>query len=389
MAEHISDSFKFKKGGQFLKLKPEFVAISEGDLIDALILRVFEVELDQIRTTYESSSAKRRVRGQEPEEPEFWIEMPWARLIHKLYMEGHMSENTIKAHVRAIIQRGHLTSRKNPRDPNRKPLQFLLNCDRIQQDLDRLDEDPFLPDTSYLKPGRGSNSYPSNVEGSKTEKNLIPGHQELTPTSRSAGDQHLTPLLDKKDSLEEDTEDTSHTGLPVSLFSQSQQYAETAHSTATPMPPTHSDQDEKPPKGQPSALARKTIQTPSPEALAIIERWRSIFKTTIPITAALITAAEQLVPCDPSVETLRAIKDSCYLNDKNGYYRKRGVKLWDIAREYEGWQSVREYEGWQVLQERGSPPSLSASQPLSPGRTVSGRPRLEVPADALAAMGGM
>ena len=89
MSEVVGETFQYKKhGGKFLKFRKEFVFLSEGDITDALVLRVFENELEQKRAAYETSNAARQVQGKKPERPNFWIDMPWARLIHKLHMDG-------------------------------------------------------------------------------------------------------------------------------------------------------------------------------------------------------------------------------------------------------------------------------------------------------------
>ena len=218
MVESIHESFRFKKGNQFLMLRPEFIEISQGDILGAMILRVFEVELDLTRAFYERTSAKQHVRGQTPTEPDLWTEMPWARLIRKLHLEGHITENTVKAHVRALVKRGLVLQRKHPRDPNRKPLQFLLNRAAIQAALDGMHEPLFLPDTSYLRGSKtdAQDLDPSNSEGSNPEQTLTSGPQHLTPASRSAGDQNLTPLLDTEISLEKrEREAASEQNVPA------------------------------------------------------------------------------------------------------------------------------------------------------------------------------
>jgi hypothetical protein len=45
----------------------------------------------------------------------------------------------------------------------------------------------------------------------------------------------------------------------------------------------------------------------------------------------------------PVAELLRDIMNWLYATDAKGYYQ-RGVKLFDVAREFEGWQSARERE---------------------------------------------
>ncbi len=86
------------------------------------------------------------------------------------------------------------------------------------------------------------------------------------------------------------------------------------------------------------------------EGMEVYRAWCSLFKVTVPLNKAIAKAANELVEplavwsvvkgCTHK-EILKSIKDWLYENDKNGYY-SRGVKLYDIAREFEGWQSKQE-----------------------------------------------
>ena len=86
------------------------------------------------------------------------------------------------------------------------------------------------------------------------------------------------------------------------------------------------------------------------EGMEVYRAWCSLFKVTVPLNKAIAKAANELVEplavwaavkgCTHK-EVLKLIKNWLYENDKNGYY-SRGVKLYDIAREFEGWQSKQE-----------------------------------------------
>ncbi len=86
------------------------------------------------------------------------------------------------------------------------------------------------------------------------------------------------------------------------------------------------------------------------EGMEVYRDWCSLFKVTVPLNKAIAKAANELVEplavwavvkgCSHK-EVLKLIKNWLYENDKNGYY-SRGVKLYDIAREFEGWQSKQE-----------------------------------------------
>jgi hypothetical protein len=106
--------------------------------------------------------------------------------------------------------------------------------------------------------------------------------------------------------------------------------------------------------------AGKKTGLPAPEAIAlsptarvIFDAWCALFKVEVDLTAANARAAEKLVKpvtvwCSalrvPVGGLLRDILDWLYATDTKGYYR-RGVKLFDVAREFEGWQSAKEREG--------------------------------------------
>ena len=80
----------------------------------------------------------------------------------------------------------------------------------------------------------------------------------------------------------------------------------------------------------------------------ILDAWNSLFKVAINATPAIITSANSLYSKIPPwakdlkethAQVLDRIQKHLYTTDKNGYY-KRGVKLWDVDREFEGWQSA-------------------------------------------------
>ncbi len=90
----------------------------------------------------------------------------------------------------------------------------------------------------------------------------------------------------------------------------------------------------------------------SEEARAIYTAWCSLFKVAVPLTLAVAKAAEALTKplaewCPAlkrtAAELLEEIRDWLYATDKKGYY-KRGVRLSDVSREFEGWQSAMERE---------------------------------------------
>jgi hypothetical protein len=90
----------------------------------------------------------------------------------------------------------------------------------------------------------------------------------------------------------------------------------------------------------------------SPKASKIFDAWCTLFKVEVDLTPANAQAAEKLVKpltvwCSvlrvPVADLLQDIMNWLYATDTRGYYQ-RGVKLFDVAREFEGWQSAKERE---------------------------------------------
>lgn len=108
---------------------------------------------------------------------------------------------------------------------------------------------------------------------------------------------------------------------------------------------------------QGSKRSRRTAQPAeeivlSPKARKIFDAWCSLFHVSVKLTPANAKASEDLV--EPVTvwggelhmtvaELLKDIKNWLFATDRNGFY-KRGVKLYDVSREFEGWQSAKERE---------------------------------------------
>jgi hypothetical protein len=81
----------------------------------------------------------------------------------------------------------------------------------------------------------------------------------------------------------------------------------------------------------------------------ILQRWRGLFKNApVKLDGKLARALYDLESYDPSAETLEAIRRYCFSIDRptdkfpKGYYKTRGVKLWDIVEHYADWQQTQE-----------------------------------------------
>lgn len=88
----------------------------------------------------------------------------------------------------------------------------------------------------------------------------------------------------------------------------------------------------------------------TPEGRVLFDEWCSLFKVSVDAGKANIEAANWLAGRLTTwagllgmtrPEVMRDFKGWCYTNDKNGYY-KRGVKLFDLKRDFEGWQSYQQ-----------------------------------------------
>ncbi len=96
----------------------------------------------------------------------------------------------------------------------------------------------------------------------------------------------------------------------------------------------------------------KQAEALSGQARAIYSAWCSLFTVEAPLTPAIAKAAQDLAQPVArwseelhvtQAELLKRMMHWLYETDKTGYY-KRGVKLYDLAREFEAWQSVTERE---------------------------------------------
>ncbi len=124
----------------------------------------------------------------------------------------------------------------------------------------------------------------------------------------------------------------------------------------------------------------------TPDEAVIWDRWNTLFRKPVPLSAAAKKACADLAPCDPSAEDLRAAWHYCRENDRNGFYAKRGVRIWDVAREYEGWymlheaQILAEEKKSNVIQasERFTPPPLNVPVPYEQTRAYLEQQRNEI-----------
>jgi len=86
--------------------------------------------------------------------------------------------------------------------------------------------------------------------------------------------------------------------------------------------------------------SRDLLSEALPEAQAVIQEWVSIFNKPVAITETLIKHATTLSEYRPEPGEIRACRLWMYATDENGYYRKRGMHLGDVAREFERFRSL-------------------------------------------------
>lgn len=129
---------------------------------------------------------------------------------------------------------------------------------------------------------------------------------------------------------------------------------------------------EKPTRGSRSKKAEPVVEF-SPEGRSVHEAWCKLFRSPPRAAEKTIECANELA--SRLIPWCKELKMSCkdmldeirkweYATDPD-YYRKRGVTLCDIGRDFERWQSAKTHELEQAMQAE------------KPARTISGRQRLD------------
>jgi hypothetical protein len=86
----------------------------------------------------------------------------------------------------------------------------------------------------------------------------------------------------------------------------------------------------------------------TPNQKEILARWRSLFNAPIKLDGKLARALHDLEPYNPSADTLEQIRKYCFTIDRatdafpKGYYKTKGVKLWDVVEHYADWVQTQE-----------------------------------------------
>lgn len=92
----------------------------------------------------------------------------------------------------------------------------------------------------------------------------------------------------------------------------------------------------------------------TPDELAFYHEWCSLFRVSVPLTPAIAKSAKALAsPLSTwagilkveRAEVLKQMKGwEFQCNNSNGYFSKRGVKLYDLERDFEAWQSAMQQQ---------------------------------------------
>ncbi len=103
----------------------------------------------------------------------------------------------------------------------------------------------------------------------------------------------------------------------------------------------------KPLQQMPAPAKKKATQAEPeipPEAVRIMDDWDSVLKKPVPRTQGHIDAAILLIPCNPTREELDAVRKWLFTTDRpeKPWYRKIGVHLPDISKNFEKWRSLQE-----------------------------------------------
>jgi hypothetical protein len=195
---------------------------------------------------------------------------------------------------------------------------------------------------------------------------LLQPYNLAEPASDAAGMEILKALRLREYKREERKENVYDTSSPTSCVTDALASGDTTHRHSdTPDEEEREKSHPSPAKGTRSTHRRRANELElTPEGAKVLERWQMLRHKPLPRTSGLIRAANQLGPCDPSSEDLKAVELHCYATDTSGYYN-RGVKLWDIAREFEGWQSA------QARAARGTVPTASTAKSSAGARHIS------------------
>ena len=338
--------------GSYLMVRLDYVIICGNNELEAKVLRLIEMYMDDER--------KRLYQAQlnDPKNdltPDVVVEITrdvWVPISHRLFMNDLYgtvkSENTLKQAIKFLLGKKYIRVSDPPTKQYEAP-KYQINIDVVQGELDKL--------AKLGKPGY-QNLIPSNSDtiNKRPHQNLIPsGYQEMTPSGgvrvSKIDTNSIKDYGNKKDTVEEEslaptslseTDSHSHadyTKLPARVtpipFAE-QAKAITDRRQTDPALPVVKPKRPKSEKPSEPEIA--------PEAVRIMDDWDSVLKKPVPRTQGHIDAAILLIPCNPTREELDAVRKWLFTTDRpeKPWYRKIGVHLPDISKNFEKWRSLQE-----------------------------------------------
>jgi len=296
---------------------------------------------------------------------------------------GLKSDRSVKDGIKAAIEHGYLLYEIDTSDPARMKKSYTLKMiDTGVDTTPQVDTTPVLLScTGVVSTHQRGSIYPpggynlplDQVDTTpRSEKDTIERHYKKDTKERQ--EREVADATARSQSSQEISQDDEDTVKKEVVRGHHQRPIVDNHSPADSHQPQSSQPD--PPRTdtnkvkQPPAPSKAHVNTSpfpvpkrarpqsnimdeislTPDEQVVFDAWCSLFKVDVPLIPANAKACKQLVKplqvwtgiLDKSTaEVLKLIMNWAYKNDKNGYY-KRGFKLYDAAREFEGWQSAQE-----------------------------------------------
>ena len=299
----------------------------------AMILRVMET-LTDARYRHYAYPQKQSSQGQPEEIPLDLSNEAIQKMTHSFF-----GATTIRNSLTMLIQKGFLKRVQNNR--SRYP-SYVFCTSEVQQALIQvallsgLPETPSPVNEAYLSDSTRATDFakaPTDFAKAPTDFERVPTDfaKALTDFERVPTDfadnnivsNRVSNISDKKMEV---AESSVAFAIPIT---------EDSISVTTPVEPP---QTTPRPAKQPPESSLVQI---SPEGEMVFQRWCAVFgNSPLSRTAAIVETCEKLAPFHLTEDDFRSIINYMRENDHKGYYKKRGIKLWDILPEYPGWASI-------------------------------------------------
>src|SRR5579884_88723 len=164
-----------------------------------------------------------------------------------------------------------------------------------------------------------------------------------------------------------------------------------SHPATSEMPPRRGGRARKSPKEKPAKPERppkpaKPVDIPleatlSEDEMLLYREWCSLFHVPVKLTASMARAAKFLA--EPLTiwagllgvdrrEVLRGYKGwEFQCNNRNGFFSRKGVQLYDLERDFEAWQSAMQHQLDEAARGPESPPEKVIAFSSKPTRHIS------------------